>query len=129
MELPKCYISAPISGVASSVVAERFNRGIKYAELAGFEPMCPLDLHPEEHPGVPCPSGRMSPLDNHSEACHLKADVIGLMQCQAILMMDGWTGSWGCRLELNLAVTVGIDAYEPIAGTPDRFGRLKRLGW
>lgn len=109
---PKMYVSAPIFGQSEIERADRFERGRAIAEYAGFIAVLPPELKPEQHAGD-CPPGRRTKGSAHAEACWFKADISALLDCAAILLMDGWVSSWGCKLELQIAGVCGIKAYVP----------------
>jgi hypothetical protein len=106
------YISAPIFGIAPEVRAESFALGAVYAGRFGYVAVCPPDLKPDPHDG-PCPPGRRTEGSAHAEACHFKADIRGLLTCSAVLLMDGWISSWGCKLEMQLASLFGMQVFVP----------------
>lgn len=115
---PRMYISSPIFGIAPEVRAESFARGAALANRFGFVAVCPPDLQPDPHTG-PCPSGRHTEGSVHAEACHFKADIRGLLTCSAILLMDGWVSSWGCKLEMQLASLFGMQVFVPVIEDKD----------
>ena len=121
---PRMYVSAPIFGHDALVRAARFERGRIIAEDAGFIAVIPPDLKPEGHIG-PCPPGRRTEGSIHAEACWFKADIKALLNCAAILLMDGWVSSWGCKLELQIASLCGVGAYVPYLDSDG--AQLKRL--
>jgi hypothetical protein len=123
-ELPRMYISSPTFGIAPEVRRESFALGSMFARRFGFVPVCPPYLQPDPHDG-PCPPGRRTEGSAHAEACHFKADIRGLLTCSAILLMDGWTISWGCKLEMQLASLFGMHVYVP--GTHDNKMELRLL--
>lgn len=41
----------------------------------------------------------------------LKADIKALVDCDAIMMMEGWADSKGARLELHIALELGMKVY------------------
>lgn len=42
---------------------------------------------------------------------HMKADIKLLLECDAIFMLKGWEMSKGCKLELDIATTIGLPVY------------------
>lgn len=42
---------------------------------------------------------------------HMKVDIGLLLQCDAIYLLDGWGQSKGCKLELDIATTCGMEVY------------------
>jgi hypothetical protein len=101
------YIAAPIFGVPDEIMRASFAKGAQLATTAGFKPCLPIDVKPFSHGLAPCPPGRAG-LDGHTDACHLHADLLELLHCEALLLMDGWAASWGAKLELNVATAVGL---------------------
>ena len=41
----------------------------------------------------------------------MKADIKLLLECDAIFMLKGWEMSKGCKLELDIATTIGLPVY------------------
>lgn len=112
---PKMYISAPIFGIAPEARRVSFERGAAIAITFCFEPVVPPELKIESHDGA-CPPGRRTTGAVHNEACHFKADLKALLDCEAILLMPGWMSSWGCKMELQIAGVCGIPAFVPAEG-------------
>lgn len=42
---------------------------------------------------------------------YMRAGIIGLMSCDAILMLKNWVYSRGARIELDIAFSLGIPTY------------------
>ena len=42
---------------------------------------------------------------------YMKLDLKGLIDCDAIFLMQGWNRSAGCKTELDVAVAIGIDVW------------------
>ena len=58
-----------------------------------------------------CPEGYATN-NGHSSACYLRADLKELLQCDAMLMLEGWHGSKGAALEREVAKMCGIPIFE-----------------
>lgn len=108
------YLSGPISGQNGRKVWDNFGIGEKIATERGFIPVNPLRIEPILHDG-PCPVGRKG-MGGHNEACHFRADLRRLLGCEAMLLLPGWAHSWGVRLELQIATTVGMQIWETMPG-------------
>ena len=94
----KIYISGPI---AHYDLDERKLAFLKvYHELSakGHEPVNPFDNGVEQ--------------GNHYQV-HMKADIKMLLECDAIYMMPGWYKSKGCKLELDVASSCGLEIIIP----------------
>lgn len=50
---------------------------------------------------------------------YLRRDLIAMLKCDAIALLDGWEYSRGCTIEINTANSVGIPAY-PLATILER---------
>jgi hypothetical protein len=108
-EKTKVYVSAPINGTEDGG-EKLFAIGKKMMLAIGFDPVLPTELQPHQHEGD-CPAGRRSIDREHNEACYLRSDLQALLQCDAILLMPGWTASWGCKLELEVAGSCGLEFW------------------
>jgi hypothetical protein len=97
----KVYISGPIAHYDLNERKATF-KCIENALLElGLEPVNPFNN------GVP---------DDAHWRDHMKADIALLLQCDRIYLMSGWELSKGCKLELDVASSVGIpilNRYEP----------------
>lgn len=89
----KVYISGRISGLPYEEVKENFKRAEEYLIAQGYETVSPLDLSPD-------------PSLSWEE--HMKKDLAGMLQCDAICMIDGWEKSRGAILEHYIARQLGM---------------------
>jgi hypothetical protein len=115
----KVYISGPISGYPNrNEVA--FRQSAMYLLGRGYYPLVPHDIPAEEHEG-PCPPGYATTSDGkHSSTCELRADLKGLLDCEAIYMLSGWEKSIGARLEFTVATHSGLLVfYQSAPAAPD----------
>lgn len=90
----KVYISGPIAGYELEERHLAFLKVQHMLEEKGFEPVNPFDN------GLP--------VDAHWRQ-HMRADIAMLLQCDYIYMMPGWELSKGCKLELDVASSCGIE--------------------
>lgn len=97
----RVYVSGPVTGYPDA-----FRRAADNLARAGHVPVVPLDVQPDTHDGD-CPRS-YSDGPKHSSACHLRADVRALLDCDEIHMLPGWEASVGARLELQVATAVGM---------------------
>lgn len=42
---------------------------------------------------------------------YMRKDLEMLLTCDAILLLNGWNRSAGCKCELDVAVAIGLDVY------------------
>ena len=94
----KVYISLPITGHDIEQVEERIDRAKKVLREMGHDPVSPLD--PEVN-------------NDHTKPYNvlLGNDISALLTCDAVLLLDGWTASRGCRLEMEAAQIYGKKIY------------------
>jgi hypothetical protein len=75
----------------------------------------PHDLAPYAHGGGrdACPEGYLTKEESpeHSTACYIRADLISLLFCDAVLLIEGWQDSRGSKMERNVANWAGIPVY------------------
>lgn len=93
MEKQLIYISGPIS---HRDLAERRNTFAETAErlrAAGFDVVNPMEN------GLP---------ENAPTRQHMRRDIEMLMCCDIIYMMKGWTHSKGCKVEFDVATSIGL---------------------
>ena len=87
----KVYISLPISGHDIKDVEQRIGQAKEALRALGHEPISPLD--PEVNNDRSKPYGVL-----------LGNDISALLTCDAVLLLDGWTASRGCNLEMEAAI-------------------------
>lgn len=107
----KVYISGPITGIPNSN-REAFSEAEETLRRAGYEPVNPQKVdHTHEGPcrgaDVPDVAHRPEPPE-HRYGCYLKADILALMDCDAIVFLEGWQFSRGARTEGSVAGALGI---------------------
>lgn len=108
----RVYISGPIAGMpdqnrmAFEAAAGRIRR-------LGHTPVIPLAIAAWQHDG-PCPPGYTVGA-GHSSACWLRADLLVMLQCDAITMLSGWERSRGATLEHSVAMMTGLPIYHDTA--------------
>lgn len=87
----KIYISLPITGHDIKDVEQRIRRAKEVLRDLGHEPVSPLD--PAVNNDRSKPYGVL-----------LGNDIAALLTCDAVLLLDGWMSSKGCRLEMEAAL-------------------------
>lgn len=94
-EEDRIYISGPMTGLPGKNL-EAFTSAATQVEEAGFYP-----INPGKH-GI-----------NPSWSYHdyLRLDVILLLSCQGILMLDGWRDSNGALIERELAIRLAMPVF------------------
>ena len=88
----KIYISGKISGLPPQTAIKRFAEAENLLREQGYNPINPL------RNGFP-PDGK--------EGERMLGDLVALMGCDAIFMLDGWTESQGAKIERFIAETKG----------------------
>lgn len=92
----KVYISLPISGydvMERRKVAKEMEN--KLLEL-GYDVFNPLEN------GLPTSASTNE---------HMKADIKALLDCDAVLFMQGFNHSAGCYTELTVSMAIGLDVW------------------
>lgn len=104
----KIYISGPIAGYpeANRPAFEHYARLVR---VAGGDSVLPHDISPD-HQG-PCPRDAIAGADGHAWACHLRGDIIVMLQCDGVVMMPGWERSHGARMEHTVAASCGLPIH------------------
>lgn len=102
----KIYISGPISGQDFTEVQKAFADAERIIREAGHTPVSPFNN------GLP-PG---SPYEDH-----LVEDIRLLLASDAIMLLYGWRGSKGSRIENNIAMNMGKIVFTS-------FGSLRHCG-
>lgn len=89
----KVYLSGPISGYDYEERRMTFSRLAEVMRKVGLEPVNPMEN------GVP--------KDAASEV-HMRADLKMLLECDSIMMLNGWKRSLGARVEHEVALSCGL---------------------
>lgn len=92
----KVYISLPITGHPLEEVRHRADYAKRRLRAHGHEPVSPLDVSPD--PDAP-----------YHE--HIGRDIAALLQCEAVIFLDGYISSKGCQLEMEAAEIYGKKLY------------------
>lgn len=85
----KIYISGPITG-KPNLNREAFAQAAEAIRAAGHEAVNPHE--------ITAPLGDDAPWEEY-----MKIDIAALVTCDAILLLEGWQGSKGARLENKIA--------------------------
>ena len=94
----KVYISLPITGHPIDEVRPRADYAKKRLRVHGHEPVSPLD--DAVNPDLSLPYERL-----------MGNDIAALLQCEAVLFLDGYLQSKGCNLEMEAAQIYGKKIY------------------
>lgn len=92
----KIYISLPITGRDFEAVEASCIYASGVIQAKGHTPVSPLDVSPD-------------PDATYAE--HMGKDIEALLGCDAVLFLDDWRTSKGCRLEHEAAVIYGKEMY------------------
>lgn len=98
----RVYIAGPMSGI-EELNFPAFRRAAELVAEAGWTPVSPLDL--ELNQDAVDGGGT----DRH---IYLREDFRLLLDCDAILLMRGWSTSVGANAELAVARMIGLDVYD-----------------
>lgn len=90
----KCYIAGKIGGLQEADYTQKFNQAKKEVIALGYTPVSPLDL-PHNH--------------NRTWEDYMKEDLIAMLTCDAVYTLTNWRHSIGATIEVNTAVSVGIN--------------------
>jgi hypothetical protein len=90
---PKIYLSGPITGREEKEYKADFNNAELYLTGLGYDVINPTSE---------------VVIENGSWEDYMKRDLVLLLRCDYIYLLDGWEYSKGARLEYNIACDVGI---------------------
>jgi hypothetical protein len=95
----KCYIAGKIGGLEVADYTERFEVAKAEVLLMGFKPVSPIELP-----------------HNHGKTWeeYMREDIKELMDCQCLYALTNWRHSVGATIEVNTAVSVGIDIIHQV---------------
>lgn len=82
--MKKVYISLPISGQNLDDVLKRIQEASELLIAKGYIPVSPLEVQTD----LNAPYSEL-----------MGNDIKALLECDAIILLDGWENSKGCRLE------------------------------
>jgi hypothetical protein len=89
-----CYIAGKIGGLPEKEYKASFKQAKREVKALGMRPVSPVDL-PHKH-------GR-------TWAEYMKEDLIAMLKCKHLYAMTNWRQSPGATIEINTALSVGID--------------------
>lgn len=95
--MKKCYIAGKIGDLPEHIYKENFNRGKSEVRAMGFVPVSPVDL-PHRH--------------NRTWCDYMKEDLIAMLECDSVYALRNWRESIGAKIEINLALEVGINIIQ-----------------
>lgn len=95
----RIYIAGPIAGMPAHN-APAFAAAAETLRAIGHDPVNPLELHgtPEER-------------DAKTRGELMRTDILALLDCDGVLMLDDWTRSRGANLEREVAVQCGLRVW------------------
>lgn len=88
----KVYVSGPMTGLPEFNFPA-FEQAAESLRAAGYEVVSPRELNPD--------SGQEWSL-------YLKRDIVALIECDGIVTLDNWHLSKGARLEVHIALELGL---------------------
>lgn len=88
----KIYLSAPVSRRLRKEVEIQFTKACRRLRALGLEVVCPYDAQETNRPW----------------ADYMMRDLDLLSTCDALLLLDGWQHSRGCRVEQAMARSWGL---------------------
>lgn len=86
--MKKVYISLPISGRNLDDVRHDIKEASELLKAQGYIPVSPLEIQPDL---------------NAPYSILMGNDIAALLESDAMLLLDGWENSKGCRLEKQVA--------------------------
>jgi hypothetical protein len=115
---PRLYVAGVISGDPTRTHDEKvlaFREGAAVLEFRGYEAVVPLDIGNQHCADEGCADRThrrlAAPAQSgaHSWECFLRHDLIEMLACDGVALLDGWHLSPGARLEFATATAVGLD--------------------
>lgn len=109
----KIYIAGPIAGYPDAN-RRAFKDAARYLRAIGHTPVNPHDIQPFPHDDF-CPPGPMGGEGSeHTAPCFMRTDLIAMLGCDGVYLLEGWEDSSGARIEWLIAAHVcGIPVINP----------------
>ena len=102
----KLYVSGPMTGLPHFNFPA-FHAAAAALRLKGYEVVCPAELpEPSDHDGGPLPAG------SQSWQWYLRRDLAAMLECEGVATLYGWNGSKVARLEVHVAVELGMPVLQ-----------------
>lgn len=96
----KCYIAGKIGDLPELVYHGNFNKGKEDVLALGLQPTSPCDIH-----GHCLHSTWLE---------YMRCDLKELLSCDNVYALNNWQDSPGATIEVNLAVSLGLNViYQP----------------
>lgn len=105
----KLYVSGPITGRSDH--REKFSAAALTLVEGGHEALIPQDIPAFCGGGVCAPGIRNGEDDPHTWPCYLRADLAGMLACDAVFMLPGWSNSKGATFERYVASSCGMPIF------------------
>lgn len=105
----KIYISGPITGRPLEDCHIAFQTAAHELKRKGYEIVNPLDV--QGSGDCKRPEKCAEEVSKHEWLCWMRADIVEMMDCDAVYALGGWQGSKGARVEVGLADSLGIRVY------------------
>lgn len=106
----KLYVSGGISGIPNA--RQLFKDGCGMLQDAGFETVNPMEVSA-------CSAEKCNPLNlgdsdtpgeyAHSWACYLRYDIISMLACDGVALIENWQASPGSHFEQYIASRCGLE--------------------
>jgi hypothetical protein len=95
----KCYISGQITNLSEEKYLHYFAIGMEEVRAMNMHPVNPCHL-PHEH--------------DKTWQSYMKHDIIEMLQCDAVYMLNNWQNSRGAKIEWQIANGLGMQIfYQP----------------
>lgn len=111
--MTKVYIAGPMTGYVEFNYPA-FHQAADQLRKMGFDVVSPAELNPIKEPLV---------LDDDYHTKHypsfMKRDICALIECDHIVLLDGWEKSKGASLERRIAEVLGISVLEIVVTNGD----------
>lgn len=110
----RVYIAGPIARKPDGN-RKAFGLFADAARQRGWIPVNPHDLD-HSHEGqctgaeVPRINGEIDP--DHKYGCYMRADLLGMLDCEAAIFLPGWAASAGAQVERQVAQICGLTIVE-----------------
>lgn len=134
----KLYIAGPMSGYPNMNFPE-FHRVARWLHDMGFEVVNPAEKETKHGTHKPDPDKIPKAWGGNSDKTPAevrKWDIEVLLECDGVVLLDGWIKSWGACLEAAVAQVCGMPLYEEpyspncrLTEIPSEWVIRARCGW
>lgn len=107
--MKRLYVSGKIAGIPEPEAIENFLKACNDLLDAGYETLNPFEIgNCSDREPFPCRGDDHYTMGTHTWECYLRYDIMWMLPCDGVALLDNWTTSKGAVLELFVARQCGL---------------------